>query len=212
MATDRIRRFLHHGMEQGFTPLALALARRGVTADQVTIVGTLLQSISAIFVGAGWLFLGGALYLLSGALDTLDGTLARVTETASARGAFLDSTLDRIAEGAMFTGLAYYFAANGSPFDAAMAVLTFMAAMLVSYIRARAEALGIPGSDGLATRGERVLVIGIGLVFGWIALAIYFVGIAAAYTVGQRFLVVNNALSTNERISPRKVKPRSLKG
>ena len=200
MVTDRIRHFLHQTFERGYRPLALALAARGVTANHVSVAGTILQMLCAILVGAGELMWGGIFYILTGTLDTLDGTLARATNTVSIKGAFLDSTLDRLAEGAMFAGIAYYYAAAADPLHAAIAVLVFTVALMVSYMRARAEALGIPASDGLATRGERVFVIGLGLSFGWLAIALYAVGLAAAYTAGQRYVAVARALEGQDRV------------
>lgn len=198
MVTDRIRHFLHEALEWGYTPLARWLAGRGVSANHVSIAAAALQAASALLVGTGYLAWGGALYVLTASLDTLDGTLARVTGTVSARGAFLDSTLDRLTEGAFFAAIAYYYAQAGEPWPAALAVLVFTAAVLVSYLRARAEALGIPGSDGLATRGERVLVLSVGLIVGWPMVALYVVGLAALYTAGQRYVVVNRALAAKD--------------
>jgi CDP-diacylglycerol--glycerol-3-phosphate 3-phosphatidyltransferase len=194
MVTDRIRHFLHASLEWGYTPLARWLARRGVRANHVSIAAASLQTLAAVPIAAGYLAWGGALYLAAATLDTLDGTLARVTGTVSATGAFLDSTLDRLAEGALFAAIAYYYAARGEPWHAALAVLVLAVSMLVSYLRARAEALGIPGSDGLATRGERVLAMSLGLIVGWLALALYVVGLAALYTAGQRYRVVARVL------------------
>ena len=194
MITDRIRDFLHHGMERGFQPFARGLAAVGVAPNHVTISGTLLTFVSAGFVVSDDLVSGGIIFILAGMLDTLDGTLARLTGTASARGAFIDSTLDRVSEGAMFAAMAFYFAARGAPFDVAMVVVAMLGSVLVSYTRARADVLGIDCSNGLATRGERVLVLGIGMIIGWPAIVIYVIALTTAYTSVQRITTVLRAL------------------
>ena len=194
MITDRIRGFLHHSLEWGFQPIARSLAAVGVTPNHVTVAGTAITLVSAGFVVAGDLLTGGIVFIAAGTLDTLDGTLARVTGTASARGAFIDSTLDRVSEGAMFAAIAFHFAAGGEPINTAIVVVAFLGSVLVSYTRARAELLGIECSSGLATRGERVLVLGIGLIIGWPAIAIYALAVTTAYTAIQRVATVLRAL------------------
>ena len=182
-------------MERGFQPLARGLATAGITPNQITIAGAAITLISAGFVVAGDLVTGGIIFILAGTLDTLDGTLARATGTASVRGAFIDSTLDRVSEGAMFGALTFYFAARAEPAHAAMVVVALLGSVLVSYTRARAEALGIECSTGLATRGERVLVLGLGMIFGWPAIAIYVLVVTTAYTAIQRVLTVLRGLA-----------------
>ena len=194
MITDRIRDFIHHGMERGFRPFARTLAAIGITPNHVTVAGTALTLVSAAFVVAGELVWGGALFIIAGTLDTLDGTLARMTGMASARGAFIDSTLDRVSEGAMFAALAYYFSVRDAPIDVAIVVVALLGSVLVSYTRARADALGIDCSGGLATRGERVFVLGLGMMFGWPTIAIYVLAVTTAYTAAQRITTVLRAL------------------
>jgi len=194
LITDRIRIFIHHGMELGFQPLARALAGTGITPNHVTVAGTALTLVSAAVVVAGDLVWGGAIFIIAGTLDTLDGTLARIAGLASARGAFIDSTLDRVSEGAMFAALAYYFSVRGAPVDVAIVVVTLLGSVMVSYTRARADALGIDCSSGLATRGERVFVLGLGMIFGWPAIAIYVLAVTTAYTAVQRITTVLRAL------------------
>ena len=196
--TDRIRDFLHHALEFGFQPIARALASWGVSPNHVTLAGAGITLVSAGFIAAGDLLTGGIIFIAGGSLDTLDGTLARATGTASLRGAFIDSTLDRVSEGAVFAALAYYFAAGAEPVNAAIVVIALLGSVLVSYTRARAEALNIECNTGLATRGERVLVLGIGMIVGWTAIAIYVLAITTAYTALQRVTTVLRALPKSD--------------
>ena len=181
-------------MEQALQPLARRLAAVGVRPNHVTLAGTAFSCVSAGFVATGDLLAGGLIFLLAGTLDTLDGTLARLSGTASARGAFIDSTFDRISEGVVFAALAFYFAARGEAADAALVVVALLGSVLVSYTRARAEVHGIECRQGLGTRGERVLLLGVGLCVGWPALATYLLVAVTAYTAGQRIAVVLRAL------------------
>ncbi len=181
-------------MERGFQPLAQGLAAVGVRPNHVTLAGTAITCISAAFVATGELLIGGIVFLAAATFDTLDGTLARVSGTASARGAFIDSTLDRISEGVVFAALAFYFAARGEAVDAALVVVALLGSVLVSYTRARAEVHGIECRQGLGTRGERVLLLGIGLSIGWPAIATYLMVAMTAYTAAQRIAVVLRAL------------------
>lgn len=184
--TDRIRDFLHHSLEFGFQPIARGLAVWGVTPNHVSLTGAAITLASAGFIAIGELLTGGIIFIVGGSLDTLDGTLARVTGRASLRGAFIDSMLDRVSEGVVFAALTYHFAAGGNPINAAIVVVALLGSMIVSYARARAEVLNIECNTGVATRGERVLVLGIGMIVGCAAIAVYILAIATAYTALQR--------------------------
>ena len=176
--------------EQGrslFRPLASALAKRGVKPDHLTIAGLFLSILTALMLSRGE-FLGAAFILgLAGLCDMLDGDVARETGSTSTFGAFLDSTLDRIGEGALFAGLAaYYFsraqggalwlqgemeagARWGDPEGRTMAFLalsTLILSFMVSYTRARAEGLGLECKVGVMERPERMLLLGLGALLG----------------------------------------------
>ncbi len=170
-----------------FRPLAGALAKRGVKPDHLSIAGLALSLLAALLLSRGD-FLGAALVLgLSGLCDMMDGDVARATGSTTTFGAFLDSTLDRIGEGALFAGLAsYYFsraqggalfiqgelqsnARWGDPEGHTMAFLalaTLVLAFLVSYTRARAEGLGLECKVGFMERPERMLLLGLGALLG----------------------------------------------
>lgn len=141
-------------------PLEIGLGRLGVSADALTW-GSLVVS-----AGAGWafaqgaLFLGGWLVIVAGTLDVLDGGLARRSGRASARGALVDSVIDRWAEFLTFAGLAVYF--RDRPALLGVVVVAAFAAQMVSYVRARAEALGLPLTVGRVQRPERYVLLGFG--------------------------------------------------
>ncbi len=116
----------------------------------------------------------------------LDGALARSQNQVSRGGAFLDSTMDRISEGALFTAIAYHFAAQGAALEAALTVLALLGALLISYTRARAEALGAECKVGIITRVERVVLLSLGLCFGLIAPVITLLVVLSAISVAQR--------------------------
>jgi CDP-diacylglycerol--glycerol-3-phosphate 3-phosphatidyltransferase len=118
----------------------------------------------------------------------LDGSLARMQQKSTQFGAFLDSTLDRVSEGAVLAGVAYWFAAapRVQAVNAALVVLALLGSILVSYTRARAESLGIECRVGLMSRPERVVLLAIGLFFNWLSYVIYIMVALTAFTVVQR--------------------------
>ena len=120
--------------------------------------------------------------------------LARASGKSTRFGAFLDSTLDRASEGVVFAAIAYRFAAQGSAVDAGIVVMALLGSVLVSYVRARAEGLGAECRVGIATRAERVVVIGLGLLFGLLPEAVYLVAFLTAVTVVQRIACARRGL------------------
>jgi CDP-diacylglycerol--glycerol-3-phosphate 3-phosphatidyltransferase len=153
-------------------PLARALIRGGVHPNTITTVGTLVVVGSGVAFGTGSIRLAGLLLLISGTLDLLDGQVARQGGKITTFGAFYDSTLDRIGEAAVFAGLIFYFLTGPLPSDMkpralAAGLVALVASLLVSYTRARAEALGIENKVGIASRAERILLLGLpALAFG----------------------------------------------
>jgi CDP-diacylglycerol--glycerol-3-phosphate 3-phosphatidyltransferase len=184
-------------------PVVDGLIRAGVQPNFITTIGTLLVVASAVAYGAGGVRLGGGLYLISGIVDTLDGAVARANEQVTRFGAFYDSTLDRVGDGATFMGIAVFFlmAPAGTVAHRDLAVILGMvaiiASLLVSYARARAEGLGIDCKVGLVQRAERIVGLGVpsllvgagprGLVLFWI---VAILALASVYTVVQRFVYV----------------------
>ncbi len=187
-AMERMRQFARAHLERVLVPVARVLMRLGVTPNQVSISGVVLNVVAAGLVVSGHLVYAGVLYLVAGILDLLDGVLARVADAASPFGAFVDSTLDRISEGVIFAALAYHFAVQGQPVNAAFVVVALLGSLLVSYVRARAEGLGAECKVGIVTRAERVGLLAIGLVSGYLVEAIYVLVGLTAVTVVQRIV------------------------
>jgi CDP-diacylglycerol--glycerol-3-phosphate 3-phosphatidyltransferase len=186
---------------RGTAPFVRALLRAGVTPNALTTVGALLIGLSAVAFGYGQIHLGGALLLASGLIDTLDGQVARVGHKTTKWGAFYDSTLDRAGDGALFIGIAAYL--TNAPdvwrrqFSIIACMVGVLSAMLVSYMRARAEGLGMDCKVGIAQRAERILGLGLSTLIlgagsGSLVLIVVVVVLTALslITVGQRFAYV----------------------
>ena len=182
-------------------PLANTLARTPITPNAITITGTVGASAGALALfPTGHLFAGTMVCWFFVMADMLDGALARVKGTTGVFGAFLDSTLDRVADAAVFGGLAVWFMLGGhSTLMAGVAMYCLVAGALVSYARARAEGLGLRGDVGLAERTER-LVIGLvaaglaGLGVPYVLPAgLWLLAAASTFTFGQRVLAVHRA-------------------
>jgi CDP-diacylglycerol--glycerol-3-phosphate 3-phosphatidyltransferase len=153
------------GFLKAIGPIARAFIRAGISPNGITTLGALVVIGAAVAFGMGNIRFGGALILASGLLDLLDGQVARLSGTSTKFGAFYDSTLDRIGEAAVFTGVALWFVQGGVPaarlpLAVAMCMTGLASSMLVSYTRARAEALGLEAKVGIAQRAERILLLG----------------------------------------------------
>lgn len=151
-------------------PIARAFIRSGVTPNLVTTLGTLVVLASAAAFWFGRSHWGGALLLASGLFDILDGQVARQGGMMTKFGAFYDSTLDRVGESAIFSGIALWFLNGGvpparAPLAAGLAIAALVSSLLVSYTRARAEGLGLEAKVGIAQRAERFLVLGVPTLF-----------------------------------------------
>lgn len=146
-------------------PFIRVLLRAGVTPNTLTTVGALLILASSLAFGLGAIRVGGLLLLVSGMIDTFDGQVAREGGLTSRFGAFYDSTLDRVGDGASFIGIAAYLMYTADIQWREMSVIACMvgilAALLVSYMRARAEGLGLDCKVGIAQRAERILGLGL---------------------------------------------------
>jgi CDP-diacylglycerol--glycerol-3-phosphate 3-phosphatidyltransferase len=175
-----------------------------LTPNAISMVGLLGNVIAAVLVTQELFFLAGIAFILGSVMDTLDGRYSRMSGKGTLFGAFLDSTLDRIEEGIVLAAVAGYFAAEGEDFAAAMCVVAVLFSLMVSYTRARAEALGVECKVGLATRPVRVVLLSIGLIFAkgaglgdfeLLAPAIYVVAALTIFTTFQRVWHVRNELS-----------------
>jgi CDP-diacylglycerol--glycerol-3-phosphate 3-phosphatidyltransferase len=197
---------LAEGARAGIGPLARALAGMGISANAVTIAGGVLSIVGAGFLAAG-MPLPALLVLLIGTLaDTLDGQLAKATGGGTRLGAFLDSTVDRVADGALFVGAAAAGANLGQPLLLWSSLIALVASSLVPYVRAKAESLGVSASVGPAPREARVVIFLIGLA-AWAVLdiealfvaAIFALAVLATITFVLRVVHVGRQLSTKER-------------
>jgi CDP-diacylglycerol--glycerol-3-phosphate 3-phosphatidyltransferase len=190
------------GFERLLDPLATVLIRFHVRPNVITTVGTLIVIASATAFAVGWVQWAGFLLLFSGVFDVVDGRVARRGDMTTTFGAFYDSTLDRVGEAALFSGIAIYFLRGGVPPErltlaVAACLVALTASLLVSYTRARAEGLGLTAKVGIAQRAERVLLLGAptmflgpgnhGTLLFWIVAAL---AIATSATVVQRVVYV----------------------
>ena len=171
--------------------LIAALGRTPLTPNQVTVVGVALTFFASGLAAFGQLRWAGIVLIFAGTCDILDGALARTTRAAYPYGAFLDSTLDRYAEGAVYVGLAAYFLTVGGAWQRWLVLATLAAlagSFLVSYVRARAQSLGFTCKSGLFQRPERVVVTVAGLIVGGPVLygVIFLLAIATNITALQR--------------------------
>lgn len=175
-------------------PVVRVLARAGVTPNMISVAGLLGNAVAAILVARSGLVAGGALMLAASALDMLDGALSRETGRASRFGALLDSTFDRLSEAAVLFGVLLSVLAKGQHDLAALAFVAMAGSLLVSYVRARAEGLGLTMKEGLFTRAERVVVLGVALLFGQLRPALWLLAVLTVLTTFQRLFLAGRAL------------------
>lgn len=175
-----------------------------LTPNAISVAGLALNLVAAALVTQRLFFLAGLAFIVGSVMDTLDGRYSRMSGKGTLFGAFLDSTVDRIEEGIVLAAVAGYFAATGQDFAAAMCVVAVLGSLMVSYTRARAEALGVECKVGLATRPVRVVILSVGLVFAkgagigdfeLLASAIYLIAALTAFTAIQRILHVRRELA-----------------
>ncbi|HMX66469.1 MAG TPA: CDP-alcohol phosphatidyltransferase family protein, partial [Microthrixaceae bacterium] len=147
-------------------PIGQSIKRLGITADMITAAGIVMAVAAAVAIGAGALNLGLLFLVLTGIPDLIDGAVAKAWGTASQRGAFFDSVSDRLTDGLLFGGVTWYLAAtDGRPVVVILPMACYVSASLVSYIRAKGDALGLDGSGGLVERAERFIMLAVGLLF-----------------------------------------------
>jgi CDP-diacylglycerol---glycerol-3-phosphate 3-phosphatidyltransferase len=191
-------------------PVAGALARTPITPNALTIIGAAGMSAGALALfPTGHLFAGTMVCTFFVMADMLDGALARVKGTTGVFGAFLDSTLDRVADAAVFSGLAAWFVLGGhSRLMAGVALFCLVAGALVSYAKARAEGLGLRADVGLAERTERLLIAlvaaglaGLGVPYV-LSAGLWILAAASAFTFGQRVFAVRKAAAAAAKADP----------
>ncbi|MDX2382137.1 MAG: CDP-alcohol phosphatidyltransferase family protein [Acidimicrobiia bacterium] len=178
-------------VDKAIKPIGAGLRRTGLTPDHLTILGLLVGVGAAVAIGAGYLRLGLLLVILAALPDLLDGALAKATDTASQRGAFFDSTIDRITDSLLLGGIAWYFAGNESPYLTILPFAVASVSSLISYQRAKAESLGIEAKGGLMERAERIIAICLGLLFPVLLIPILWIMLVlTSITAIQRFAKV----------------------
>jgi CDP-diacylglycerol--glycerol-3-phosphate 3-phosphatidyltransferase len=201
-------------VERGFLtatlPLADWLRRRRIHPNTITTIGALLVVVSAGAYALGWVRLGGLLLIGSGIVDTLDGQVARNGDQVSRFGAFYDSTLDRVGDGATFIGIAVFLLREPQVAwrleSVTLCMVAVLSSLLVSYARARAEGLGLDCKVGLVQRAERLLALGIpSIVLGdgpyevvTLQVVVALLALASTVTVIQRFVYVHR-ITRDER-------------
>ncbi len=182
-----------------------ALIESRLTPNAISLTGFVLNVVAAVLVWERYFFLGGIAFIVGSVCDTLDGRYSRMSGKGSPFGAFLDSTLDRIEEGVVLTAVGAYFASRGMEFAAGATVLAVLASLMVSYTRARAEALGVECKVGIGSRAVRVVILSVGLVFAkgaslgefeLLAPSVYVLAVLGIITTLQRIFHVRAALTT----------------
>ena len=174
-----------------------------LTPNAISLTGLALNVVAAVLVYEDYFFLGGIAFIVGSVMDTLDGRYSRMSGKGTQFGAFLDSTLDRVSEGIVLAAVAAQFADSGDEFAVAATVIAVLASVMVSYTRARAEALGVTGDVGIAPRAVRVVILSIGLLFAkgaslgdfeLLEPAVYVLAVLSIVTVFQRIFHVRSAL------------------
>lgn len=183
--TDMLRRFQYL-----LDPLAAFLNRQRLQPNTLTLAGLGGNLIGAILLANGQLMAGGILTLLMGPIDALDGAMARLREEPSEFGAFVDSVTDRYSELVILLGILIYFVREGELLLVTLAFVAAAGSVLVSYVRARGEALGFQVKGGLLTRVERYLVLAPALIFGVPSVGVIIVAALANLTALQRVMIV----------------------
>jgi len=173
-------------------PATRFLVKHRIQPNLLTTVGFVISILAAGQIFQGSLFVGGILILVGGTFDVFDGRVARATDRSSPFGSFYDSTLDRISEIIIYLSLLYYFVDNGDGRTGYVILIAMGGALMVSYVRARAESLGFTCLVGFMQRPERVVFLGFGAILGKFSLivAIYVVAILSVFTALQRIFHV----------------------
>lgn len=177
--------------EAGLTPVGANLRRTGITADHLTASGVVLAAAASVAIASGALRAGLLLLVLCALPDLLDGAVAKAAGTAGPRGAFFDSVSDRATDALLLGGVAWHLSTTHSGRIAVLPMAVLGASMLISYERAKAESLGFDARGGLMERAERIIALGVGLLFDSILIPILWAMlIATVVTAVQRFVKV----------------------
>ncbi len=184
--TDFLRRIFKNLLNR----LAGFLNKIGIKPNYITIAGLIGNLIAGILIARGMLLWGGLIALIAGPFDALDGAIARLRGEDGSYGAFVDSVTDRYSEIALYGGLLVYFNQTGTWGDALLVFFSVVGSIMVSYTRARAEALGYSAKIGLLTRVERYLILIPGIIIGYPRIALWILAILTNLTAFQRIWYV----------------------
>jgi CDP-diacylglycerol--glycerol-3-phosphate 3-phosphatidyltransferase len=186
-----------------------ALIESRLTPNAISMTGLVLCLLAAVLIWNEQWVLGGLAFIVGSVCDTLDGRYSRMSGKGTPFGAFLDSTLDRVEEGIVLAAVAYTFAKDGQDVEAAACVIAVLASLMVSYTRARAEALGVDCKVGIGSRAVRVVVLSAGLLFAdglglgdfsLLAASVYVLAAMGIITVAQRIMHVRAALNAPDTV------------
>jgi len=178
-------------VDRAVKPLGDRLKRTRLTPDHLTVIGLTVGIGAAFAIGSGYLQLGLLLVVLAALPDLLDGALAKASNASSQRGAFFDSTIDRVTDAILLGGVGWYLASQESAHMAMLPFAVMAVSSVISYQRAKAESLGLSAKGGLMERAERIVLLCLGLLFEPLLIPVLWVMLAlSAITAGQRFVKV----------------------
>ena len=177
-------------------PLARVLSAIRVRPDALTVAGWFLSVCAATLFALGYTKTAGAVMLFAGLFDALDGAVARESNLMSSYGAFLDSTLDRLSESAIFVGIMFFYASSSRPYEALLAGVAMTFSLMTSYTRARAEGLGLECEVGLLERAGRVVLLSLLSLTGFLIVGVGLVAVGALVTTAQRIFHVRRLTKT----------------
>ena len=197
---ERARRAVSDYVE---LPIAGLMNRVGITPNMATLIGLLIAAGGAGLAAAGEWWMAGAVALFGGAFDMFDGALARMTNRVSKFGALLDSVVDRVSEAVILFGILAYYLISDNDIGAALAYVAIIGSLMVSYMRARSEGLGIDCKVGVMTRPERVAAVGFGLIAAhWLPVVMPIVlgtiGALTAFTAVHRLIHTAREISSSQ--------------
>ena len=177
--------------EEGLRPVGTNLRRAGISADHLTVAGLAIAAAASMAIASGALRAGLLLLVLCALPDLLDGAVAKASGTAGPRGAFFDSVVDRVTDSLLLGGVAWYLASQHPGRIAVLPLAVLAASMLISYERAKAESLGFEARGGLMERAERIIALGVGLLFDSVLIPVlWLMLVLTVITAIQRFAKV----------------------
>ena len=178
-------------IERYVRPVGESLRRTGLSPDHFTVLGLFVAGAAAVAIGSGKMQFGLLLVICSALPDLLDGALAKASNSASQRGAFFDSVVDRVSDSLLFGGVAWFYASSNSPQFSIVPFAILGASLIISYERAKAESLGLYAKGGLMERAERIILLCFGLLFDsllkWVMVVML---VLVVMTAVQRFVKV----------------------